>query len=146
MKHSCVLGEDNSLLIITPWVCQELLSSSGHFMDSLHLMKCRFMAEFSIQNSQTCFTHIWEIKAQEHITKFLQKHVCDVMTWIEMIHKVCFFIDLNCIRIPGKGHMFSPQYEEPKLNQSFSFSHQLNRLLSAQSMLKPMWSLKGSHN
>jgi len=45
MNHSCVLGEDDSDLIITPylWVCQDWLSSSGHFMNSLHLMKCTFV-------------------------------------------------------------------------------------------------------
>lgn len=72
-------------------ICESVRSGSLHLDTSWTpstSWNADLLAEFSIRNSHTYFTHIWEIKAHEHITKFLQKHVCDFMTWIEMIHKV----------------------------------------------------------
>lgn len=102
-------SHDKELNLVDRWPHESQLCVGGRWFgshyyaicesvrsDSLHLdaswtpctwWNAHSLAEFSIRNSHTCYTHIWETRAHEHITRIFHKHVCDVMTRIGMIQK-----------------------------------------------------------
>ncbi len=65
------------------WVCQEWLSSSGHFMDSLHLMKCRFIGRvFHLKFPQLLHSHLRNKGPQTHYRILAKAWLwCHDMNW-----------------------------------------------------------------
>lgn len=119
------------------WVCQEWLSSSGRFMNSLHLMKCTFVGwVFHPKFPHLLHSHLRNKGPWTHYKNLSKACLwCHDRNWndSESLIKGFFLLVFIASEFPEKVTCFlRSTSKQPMLYQSFPFGHRLNQLLSAR--------------